>query len=217
MTDDGSGMDEQVVERIFEPFFTTKEVGQGTGMGMSVLHAIMDSHKGHVLIDTMKGQGTSFRLLFPPAKQQLEHGQPDEHAVKRQPARGDKQHIMIVDDEHALAEFLQELLCSNGYECTSITHSPQALKHFQQYPGAFDLIITDQTMPDITGLELITQIRQLNPSIPIILTTGYSDAISREQAAKLNIDFMDKPVSTEQLLYAVSNLLHSRKMRTTEN
>ena len=207
VSDDGTGMDEQVVERIFEPFFTTKEVGKGTGMGMSVLHAIMDSHDGHVFIDTLKDQGTSFRLLFPPLATVSEHRLPEADAASVEILPGDRQQILIVDNEHALAEFMQELLSNHGYECTSITNSLQALEHFRSNPDCFDLLITDQTMPDLTGIELIKEIRNINPALPVILATGYSDNVNRNTASALNIHFMDKPVGTTELLTSVATLL----------
>jgi PAS domain S-box-containing protein len=209
VSDDGSGMDEQVVDRIFEPFFTTKEVGQGTGMGMSVLHAIMDSHQGHVFIDTEKNRGTSFRLLFPAMARQDKEPQLLNKEADPRAGRGKGERILVVDDEPALAEFMCDLLNNNGYDCCCMTHSPQALKHFQQHAGEFDLLITDQTMPDITGLDMIAEIRRIDPQIPVILTSGYSEAINHDSARQYDIHFMDKPVGAHELLERVEQILHT--------
>jgi len=209
VSDDGSGMEEQVLERIFEPFFTTKEVGQGTGMGMSVLHAIMDSHQGHVFIDTRKNQGTSFSLLFPPhTEQPSDSSQTARESDAPFSSQGSGQHILVVDDEPALAEFIRDLLNKHGYDCSCITHSPEALRHLQQHPE-LDLLITDQTMPDMTGLEMISRIRHHNPRLPVILTSGYSEAINRDSAQQLDIHFLDKPISARLLLERVAHTLEA--------
>jgi CheY-like chemotaxis protein len=209
VSDDGSGMDNDVVERIFEPFFTTKEVGQGTGMGMSVLHAIIDSHRGHVFIDTQKNQGSCFHLIFPPLST------PTETEASRQTAslnsvgneQGRGQGILIVDDEPALTEFMQELLTNNGYNCSCHHSSLDALQAISRQPDAFDLVITDQTMPDLTGVEMVSKIRDINPTIPVILATGYSEDIDAQRAGQLDIHFLDKPVSAAHLLESVALLL----------
>ncbi len=206
VSDNGSGMDAEVVERIFEPFFTTKDVGQGTGMGMSVLQAIVNSHNGHVFIDTQKNQGARFQLLFPPLPATDENGTAADHGPT-QSTQGYGQHILVVDDEPALTGFMNELLSDNGYYCTCSNSSPEALETILQAPDDFDLVITDQTMPDLTGLEMIAKIRALIPGMPVILATGYSENIDAIHAKQLAIHFLDKPVTAATLLDCVARAL----------
>lgn len=207
VSDTGSGINSDVVNRIFEPFFTTKIVGQGTGMGLSVLNAIVEGHGGHILIDTEIGSGTTFSLLFPPAQAIKRHGSNSlAETIKPQNA-GSGQKILIVDDERPLADFLSEMLNSKGYQCTICNQSPEALSLVENNPERFDLLITDQTMPQLLGSDLIQKIWQIKPDMPMILSTGYSDSMSREQAENLGINYMEKPIDILLLQSTLVELL----------
>lgn len=207
--DTGCGMTQDIVERIFEPFYTTKKVGQGTGMGMSVLNAIVESHGGHILIDTEVGTGTTFHLLFPPApasaKENLETL--DFTDTVRVENSGEGQKILIVDDEPSITGYLSDMLNSHGYDCTTSNDSSEALLLVENKPRSYDLVITDQTMPLLLGVDMIQMIWKVNPNLPVILTTGYSDAISKEQAEKMGINYLDKPIDNFQLLSLIAELL----------
>lgn len=209
ISDTGCGIDEDTVDRIFEPFYTTKIVGQGTGMGLSVLNAIVEGHGGHILVETKPGSGTTFKLFFPPA-QATTKDRPDEisKAVNNQ-YKGQGQKILIVDDEQALTDFLSEILESHGYECTTSNQSTEALSLVEKNPGHFDLLITDQTMPQLLGTDLVEKIREVRPDLPVILTTGYSDSISREQAEERGINYLDKPLDLPLLQATMAKLLHN--------
>lgn len=207
VSDNGCGMSEEVIERIFEPFFTTKKVGQGTGMGMSVLNAIVESHGGHILIDTKLGAGTVFHLLFPPSPALEDSATMDFTETVRVEHSGQGQRILIVDDEPALTGYLTEMLNRHGYACTASNSSPEVISLIEHNPQNYDLIITDQTMPQLLGTEMIRLIWNINPNIPVILTTGYSDTINREQAEKLGINYLDKPILNSQLLALLAELL----------
>lgn len=217
VADTGCGMESETVNRIFEPFYTTKKVGQGTGMGMSVLNSIIENHGGHILIDTEVGSGTSFQLLFPPAPANYKSTNNEfidtvtiEHA-------GEGQKILIVDDEPSITGYMTEMLESHGYICFPANQSPQALHLVKQNPELFQLIITDQTMPQLLGMDMIRKIWNINPEIPVILTTGHSDAINRQQAEKLGLHFMDKPINNSKLLAMISELLSNRTQGNAES
>lgn len=211
ISDTGSGINNDVVDRIFEPFFTTKKIGQGTGMGLSVLNAIVEGHGGHILIDTEPGSGTTFKLLFPPALAVSQHPTEDntQEAQYGTSAKGEK--ILIVDDEPFLTDFLSEALGSHGYECTTCNQSPEALCLVEENPERFDLVITDQTMPQLLGSDMIEKIREIRPEMPVILTTGYSDSITSEQAESLGISYMDKPIDISQLYSTLAKLLSKKE------
>ena len=206
VADNGCGMSKEVEERIFDPFFTTKGLGQGTGMGLSVLHGIVKGHDGHIIVESVLGKGTRFRLLFPAIDAEdnllttdIENNQNIIH--------GSGQRILIVDDQVSLADIEYDLLTSYGYECTKKYDSEEALNFFLSEPDSFDLIITDQTMPNLTGLELIDCIRENKIDIPIIIVTGYSEKIKDNKLDMENVTLLLKPVETKKLLANVAGLL----------
>jgi len=206
VADNGSGMSKEVEERIFDPFFTTKALGQGTGMGLSVLHGIVKGHNGHIIVESTLGKGTRFRLLFPAiageAKSLSNNVEEDENHI-----HGNGQRILIIDDQVSLADIEYDLLTSYGYKCTKKYDSEEALNLFLSDSDAFDLIITDQTMPNLTGLELISCIRKNEINIPIIIVTGYSDKIKDNKLDIKNVTLLLKPVETNKLLANVARVL----------
>ncbi len=213
VTDTGSGMEPEVLQHIFEPFFTTKEVGRGTGMGMAVIYGIMRNHGGHILVETEIGKGTTFRLLFPPAiKKTTVMPGADQPLVELPHGHGN--HILVLDDEPDLGEYLGDLLESYGYRVTVLTDSTEALELFKQSPDGFALLITDQTMPGITGVELVKSMRNVRPDIPVILNTGFSDDIDAKAASDMNIRYLEKPVIAKILLQTVDELLRPTEQCT---
>lgn len=206
--DNGKGIEPTVIERIFDPFFSTKETAKGTGMGLSMVHGIVHEHGGHILVETATGNGSTFRLLFPAVSEYP-------HAVELEVSEGsgylqgaNEGHLLIVDDDESVAMFVTELLSLDGYQVTMMTNSTEALSLFRQNPKSFDLVITDQTMPGITGDELAKSMLLLRPDIPIILCTGYSEKIDEEKARALGTQkFMQKPLKPKILLESVSELL----------
>jgi len=207
VSDTGYGMEEDVLSRIFEPFYTTKEVGKGTGLGLSMMHTLVENHHGHVLIETEIGRGTTFQLLFPPYKtpkdeKQAAHG--DKKLAMGYKGKGQGEKILVVDDEPSLLYFLESMLEENGYQCVAQENSVKALDLFKENPDKFSLILTDQTMPVMTGDALISEIRKLRPDLPVILMTGYSDTINREKAISLGITYIDKPFNSHALLSCVA-------------
>jgi len=207
VTDTGRGMSPEVKERIFDPFFTTKKIGDGTGMGLSVVHGIVENHGGMITVDSAMNEGATFKVYFPIV---------DNSAVlinDRGPLlyKG-KEHILFVDDEEPLVEMAVEMLQLYGYKVTSRTSSIRALSTFKDNPDSFDLVITDQTMPNLSGSELSAELLKIRPSIPIILCTGYSSKISDKIAKEIGIaDYFLKPFDTEKLLRSVRKVLDKRK------
>ena len=213
VSDDGSGMEGEVMERIFEPFFTTKDVGQGTGMGMSVLHAIMDGHSGHIFIDTQKKRGTCFRLVFPGLSLSPADALPEIREPQPAYRKGNGEHILVVDDEPVLVDYLYLLLSGNGYQCTKTCSSPEALSMIQQNPQAYNMVITDHTMPDLTGTEMIRRLRAIREDIPVILVTGYSDTVDMRDTDLQDITLLDKPLDSGVLLRHVAERLAAATLR----
>jgi len=209
ISDTGSGIDHDVIKKIFDPFFTTKEVGQGTGMGLSIVYRIMQDHAGHILLDSDKS-GTNFRLLFPPIlNENLETNELlDTHSEMPE---GDGSEILVVDDEEMLAIYMSELIKDHGYKVHYETDSTDALNLYKKDPDRFSLLITDQTMPKLTGMELIDKLRAISPALPTILCSGYSDKINADIACKLDISFFSKPVEISKLMTEISSLLAMRK------
>ncbi len=206
ITDTGSGISPEALDRIFDPFFTTKEVGKGTGMGMAVIHGIMRNHGGHVLVETEQGKGTTFRLLFPPVVEETAETQKAVSSSTDLP-RGQGEHVLVVDDEPDLGEFIGDLLEHYDYKPTVLTSSKKAVELFNEKPNEFALVITDQTMPGITGKVLVKNLREVRPDIPVILNTGFSEDIDAEAAARMGIRYLEKPVRVQSLIQAVGELL----------
>lgn len=201
--DSGPGIPEAIQERIFEPYFTTKDVGRGTGMGLAIVHGIMKSCAGFITLDSRVGHGATFRLYFPVSR---EVAFPD--LDERLDVPGGSERILFVDDEPYLAEMGQEMLERLGYQVTVVRESIKAWELFEQDPDAFDLVITDQTMPEMTGAVLSEYILGLRPDFPIILCTGYSALISEEKAKSMGIrEFALKPLVKSDIAVLIRKAL----------
>lgn len=206
--DMGEGMDSHVMERVFEPFFTTKEKTQGTGLGLAAVHGIVEDHGGCVTVESEVGKGTTFNLFFPVSLEKTETKKEDIVKV----VKGGKGRILFVDDEEDIIQLGQRMLEYLGYEVVICKDSNDALQNFLAEPEKFDLVITDQTMPGMTGVELSKKILEKQPDMPIILCTGYSEAVSEENAKSLGIKhFMMKPFAFEDLAEATHNLMVEKK------
>jgi CheY-like chemotaxis protein len=200
--DDGSGIAPEVLPKIFDPFFTTKEVGRGSGMGLAMVMGILREHDAHALVETRPGAGSTFRLFFHVALGPLEES-PRPVIVTAPPSTSGK-HILVVDDEVSLGTLLGEVLDANGYRATVYANPRAALEAFRTAPADFDAVITDQTMPGMTGVELVRELLALRPTLPVIMASGYSDKVDAETAEKHGIHrFFYKPVESTTLLAAL--------------
>lgn len=210
--DTGSGMEPEVAARIFEPFFTTKSPGEGTGMGLSVVHGIVASHHGAITVESTPGQGTTFELYLP----QLDEPTAEEETLLEPELLRGNGRILFVDDEEAIAFLGQSMLSHLGYQVEVYTRSDQALAAFASDPERFDLVITDQTMPSMTGEVLAAALRRIRPNIPVILCTGYSHVISSERAKALGFDaFCLKPLLTQELSEIIRSILGDGQERAS--
>jgi CheY-like chemotaxis protein len=205
--DTGHGMMPEVLERIFEPFFTTKGPGEGTGMGLAVVHGIVASYAGAITVASTPGQGTTFAIYFPRLPGIVEVTDSTEELLPKGEGR-----ILFVDDETALADLAQAMLTRLGYDTEVYISSRAALAAFQAAPQRFDLVITDQTMPSMTGEALTLACRHIRPDIPIILCTGFSHVMTIEKAGLLGVDaFLMKPLVIHDLGLAIQRVLASRR------
>ncbi|WP_169434453.1 PAS domain S-box protein [Marinobacterium rhizophilum] len=206
VADTGSGMDAQTLERIFEPFYSTKTAGQGSGMGLAMIHGIVHEHHGHILVNTAPQAGANFHILLPPCQYRL----PDDTAnvEKAQQKTKMRGHVLLVDDEATVAEFMADLLSTWGLQVSICYSGPDALTLMNSRAEEFDIVITDQTMPDMTGIDLAREIRALRPDLPMILYSGFAkdtdDAALRQAGIHA---FFRKPVDTDRLRQTLSELL----------
>jgi len=204
VADDGHGIEARVLEHIFEPFFTTKEVGKGTGLGLAVVHGIVQSHDGFIAVASQPGQGTTFDLFFP-AKAAREI--PAETPVGTLP-RGQGQGILLVDDESALTGPFKGLLERLNYRVTTCNLASEAIRRLQDNAGQFDLVITDLTMPEISGLELARQVHRVRADLPVILATGYAYSLTAATLREAGIvELLEKPLNLMVLAQAVQRAL----------
>ena len=201
--DDGPGIDPKVSDRIFDPYFTTKKPSEGTGLGLATVHGIVTECHGTIRVESQPGEGACFEILLPRvlAKREARGGPSSEVPTGTET-------ILFVDDEATLVEMTTERLESLGYRVVGQTSPVEAWEIFRADPKRFDLVITDQTMPKMTGIELSLAIMGLRPELPVILCTGFSEVISPEKALDLGIkDFLYKPIVTEQMAKAVRKAL----------
>jgi PAS domain S-box-containing protein len=206
VADTGPGIDPDVVGRIFDPFFTTKPQGEGTGMGLAMVHGIVKRHDGYLELENSPGKGAVFHVFLPRISTA---GRPVAEAAADLVFRDGR--ILFVDDEKPLTDIGREMLESCGFEVVARTSSIEALEAFRHRAADFDLVITDQTMPNMTGMELAREILRIRPDMPIILCTGFSDAVSYDRLRDIGIgDFIMKPILKHDLIGSISRLLASK-------
>jgi len=207
--DTGHGMSPKVLKKIFDPYFTTKGYGKGTGLGLAVVHGILQSHRAGIKVRSKPGKGTIFIIYFPVAKPLASHA-PAEKKDTGTPdiEEGSGAAILFADDEQAICDLVKTYLEKFGYRITTCKNGEEAWKTFHSDPQQWDLVITDQNMPKITGMDLIEKIRKIRADIPIILATGYSENISAHDFVSLNISAMlRKPTPMDKLVEYIQKTL----------
>jgi PAS domain S-box-containing protein len=210
VSDDGCGMDRGTMNRIFDPFFTTKKQGEGTGLGLSVVHGIVTSHNGVIAVTSQPGEGTAFHLFFPVATEAAEAAA----EAPKEAAQSRSEHILYVDDEEALVFLATRLLERRGYRVSGFTDAISALKQFRENPGDFDAVVTDLSMPGMSGFELTEEIHRTRAEIPVLLTSGYLQAEDQEKAEKLGIrETIQKPATADRLAGALERILSEQSER----
>jgi signal transduction histidine kinase len=203
--DAGSGIPPDVLNHIFEPFYTTKGVGKGSGMGLSVVYGIMKRHGGTINVQSRPGEGTIFTAYLPAYS-----GEAHVQAASPEPGHPGKakERILLVDDEEYILSSLQRVLKMSGYRVVAVKDGVEALRLFQREPDGFDLIITDLTMPEMTGVELARKVRKIRSGMPVVLSTGFNDSINEQEAHSLGIhELLFKPVDSKELKKIVRRAL----------
>ena len=203
IADSGTGVAPNIKNKIFDPYFTTKETGKGTGMGLAMVHGIVKNYGGFITLYSELGAGTVFHVFLPTVEQEAL----TENKISNPLPMG-KERILFVDDEELLATMGKSMLEKLGYHVTIRTSSLEALETFQDHPDQFDIVITDQTMPGMTGADLASKLMQIKPEIPIILCTGYSTIISEEKAKAMGIkEFAFKPLAKKDIAQLIRKVL----------
>jgi len=204
VSDNGCGIDSETLEMIFEPYFTTKAQGKGTGLGLAVVHGIVKEYGGEIFVTSESGKGSSFDVCIPLMKSEFIPLTDDLQNV----SPSGTERILVVDDEVSIANVESQMLARLGYNTTISIGSHEALNSFKTSPEAFDLILTDMSMPNMTGDRLAYEIRQIRPEIPIIICTGFSEQINKENAQEIGVNgFLMKPIVKSEMAKMVRKVL----------
>jgi CheY-like chemotaxis protein len=204
--DTGRGMEPKILDRIFDPFYTTKGQGEGTGLGLSVVHGIIKSHGGYITARSEPGKGSTFQVYLPKSETQV-----SKVITGVIPVRGGKERVLFIDDEDILVDLGNERLTKLGYDVIATTSSIEALELFKKEPHKIDLVITDYTMPHLTGIDLATELLKVRADIPIILCTGHSNDVSPEIIKAAGIrELLMKPQSRDEIAQAIRRVLDAK-------
>ena len=206
MRDTGEGIEPEIMKRIFDPYYTTKEIGKGTGMGLSVVHGIVKRHGGGILVESELGKGTVFEIYFPALEEAAEEGKEPDGEI-----RGGSERILFVDDEEPMVNLNRQRLERLGYQVRSTTKPVEALEWFKADPDQFDVIITDMTMPRMTGDRLTAEVLKIRPHMPVIICTGYSERMSAKKAEALGVrKYIEKPIELRKLASSLREVLDEK-------
>ncbi len=207
VSDTGSGIDSEIISRIFDPYFSTKEMGKGSGMGLAVVHGIVNNHNGSITVDSARGKGAIFTILLPVVDEK-----PEKKTKSSDKVPLGNESILFVDDEKAITYMTGQILKRLGYTVETKVSPAAALELFQSKPGDFDLVITDMTMPQMTGVTLSEKLKAVRPDIPVIICTGNSSLIDEEKAKQMGIDaYIMKPIVKSDIAIAIRKALDKRQ------
>jgi CheY-like chemotaxis protein len=207
VADTGHGIPAEIIDKVFDPYFTTKSLDKGTGLGLAVVSGIVNNYRGEITVESEVGNGTRFTLFLPAVA--AEQGA---DAVSRVPIPTGTERILLVDDEPALVEIGQQLLQLLGYQVTTQSSSPQALKLYLQNPDAFDLLVTDYTMPVMTGTQLAEGVLKNNPDLPVILMSGLETTNIEAKAKLAGVrGIINKPIVIKEIAVLIRKLLDNRE------
>ncbi len=198
-------MSQEVIDKVFEPYFTTKGSGKGTGLGLAVVHGIVKNYGGYISVYSEVDQGTTFQVYLPvyDGSIEIESASRDNEQLE-----GGSESIMYVDDEENNVAIVKEILTKYGYQVDIFTNGVQAWQEIQRQPDKVDLVITDMTMPFMTGMELVSKVREIRPDIPVILCTGYNENVTHEKVKDLRLNgFIQKPITIIELLKSTRRAL----------
>jgi CheY-like chemotaxis protein len=208
--DTGHGMTPNVLKRAFEPYFTTKEKGVGTGLGLSMVHGITKNCGGAVILESKVGKGTSIYVYLPRTNSDPALKETEKSKIA-QPAPTGGERILFIDDEPELVALSRQILERLGYQVVTKTNGIDALKEFREKPNHFDVVVTDMTMPKMTGEKLAQELIRIRPEIPIILCTGFNEQINEQKAKAIGIiAFLMKPLTVNQLAKTVRTVLEEK-------
>jgi CheY-like chemotaxis protein len=206
VNDTGHGIDPVTLERIFEPYFTTKTKEKGTGMGLAVVHGIVKGHNGGIKVISKADKGTSVEILFPRTASEMQF---DTVQLKALPTGSER--ILYIDDEETLIDLGENMLAKLGYHVVTRTSPIEAIEAFKANPDKFDLVISDMTMPNMTGDMLAKELMKIRPDIPVIICTGFSEQISADKVKAIGISgFLMKPLTIRELARTVRRVLDER-------
>jgi len=206
VSDSGCGIPQDIIEHIFNPFFTTKNPGEGTGLGLAIVHGIVESHGGAISLRSEVGKGTTFNVFLPRIEGEIR----EKEDLSWQIPKGEER-ILLVEDEESVLLSLQNVLKYLGYRITAVKDSREALRIFYDKPDSFDLVLTDQTMPDMLGSDLAKEVISIRPDMPVILCTGFSNEISRDEAIKIGIrDYVVKPINTRKIAQLIRRIFDGK-------
>jgi CheY-like chemotaxis protein len=201
--DNGCGIAEDILPRIFEPYYTTKNQGEGTGLGLAVVHGIVKSHNGSIHVHSIPDKGTSVEVYLPAVRKSAQtranHTKTETEAVAVANA-----HIMIVDDESAILDIASAMLRNTGYVVTTVDNATEALAKFKAQPDLYDLLLLDMTMPRVNGDQLAAQMRTIRANIPVVLFSGYNKRLVGQTAESLGVSaILSKPFHQAELAHAI--------------
>jgi signal transduction histidine kinase/ActR/RegA family two-component response regulator len=209
VSDSGIGMDESTQRKIFEPFFTTKGPGKGTGLGLSIVFSVVESHKGFINVQSQAGKGTSLHLFFPVPHRELKTESPESRSLSDSP--GGTETVLVVEDEAMLTEIVKTILSSKGYTVFTAVDGIEAIKMFQQHHDEIDLVITDMGLPQMRGERVVRSLREVDPTIKVIVASGYLDPdLKAEISSAGDIAYLNKPYVPDELLTLTREVLDGK-------